>query len=109
MRPYALFRLANSFQVNIVIHLGIEARLLRSSTDTSAHLADRAGSVMEKDIPKAVEILSDILQNSTLDESCIENERNVILREMEEVSHEGPANGRRDRPLLSAWSQSLKP
>ena len=36
-------------------------------------------------MPKAVEILSDILQNSTLDEGCIENERNVILREMEEV------------------------
>jgi processing peptidase subunit beta len=41
--------------------------------------------VQEADVPKAVEILSDILQNSTLDEALIKNERNVILREMEEV------------------------
>lgn len=52
---------------------------------TSREQTTYYAKVMEKDIPKAVEILSDILQNSTLDESCIENERNVILREMEEV------------------------
>jgi predicted Zn-dependent peptidase len=34
---------------------------------------------------KAVEILSDILQNSTLGEAEIERERGVILREMQEV------------------------
>jgi processing peptidase subunit beta len=33
----------------------------------------------------AVEILSDILQNSTLGEAEIERERGVILREMQEV------------------------
>jgi processing peptidase subunit beta len=38
-----------------------------------------------KDIPRAVEILSDILQNSTLGEQEIERERGVILREMQEV------------------------
>ncbi|KAI8977468.1 Metalloenzyme, LuxS/M16 peptidase-like protein [Mycotypha africana] len=37
------------------------------------------------DVPKAVEILSDILQNSTLDHGAIERERDVILREQEEV------------------------
>jgi mitochondrial-processing peptidase subunit beta len=42
--------------------------------------------VFKDDVPKAVEILSDILQNSLLDESAIANERNVILREMEEVN-----------------------
>ena len=36
-------------------------------------------------MPKAVEILSDILQNSRLDEAAIERERDVILREMQEV------------------------
>lgn len=41
--------------------------------------------VFKKDIGRAVEILSDILQNSTLDEANIENERSVILREQEEV------------------------
>ncbi|XP_071810304.1 LOW QUALITY PROTEIN: mitochondrial-processing peptidase subunit beta-like [Asterias amurensis] len=37
------------------------------------------------DLPKAVEILSDIVQNSTLGEAEIERERGVILREMQEV------------------------
>jgi processing peptidase subunit beta len=37
------------------------------------------------DVPRCVDILSDILQNSTLSESAIERERDVILRESEEV------------------------
>lgn len=41
--------------------------------------------VFKEDVPKAVEILSDILQNSVFSEKDIENERSVILREMEEV------------------------
>lgn len=40
---------------------------------------------LSKDIPKAVEILGDIIQNSKLGESEIERERSVILREMQEV------------------------
>jgi processing peptidase subunit beta len=39
----------------------------------------------KNDIPQAVDILSDILQNSLLDPDAIERERGVILREMEEV------------------------
>ncbi|XP_032076919.1 mitochondrial-processing peptidase subunit beta [Thamnophis elegans] len=38
-----------------------------------------------KDLPRAVEILADIIQNSTLGEAEIERERGVILREMQEV------------------------
>ena len=45
--------------------------------------------VFEKDVPKALEILSDILQNSNLDERAIERERDVILREMQEVGSWG--------------------
>lgn len=37
------------------------------------------------DVPQCVDILSDILQNSKLEESAIERERDVILRESEEV------------------------
>ncbi|XP_041348334.1 mitochondrial-processing peptidase subunit beta-like [Gigantopelta aegis] len=37
------------------------------------------------DVGKAVDILSDIIQNSTLGENEIERERGVILREMQEV------------------------
>lgn len=39
----------------------------------------------DKDVPQAVDILSDILQHSKLEESAIERERDVILREQEEV------------------------
>jgi predicted Zn-dependent peptidase len=39
----------------------------------------------DKDVPGAVDILSDILQNSKLDSNAIERERDVILREQEEV------------------------
>jgi mitochondrial-processing peptidase subunit beta len=37
------------------------------------------------DAPKTIEILSDILQNSKLDPGAVERERDVILRESEEV------------------------
>lgn len=40
---------------------------------------------LSKDAPRALEIISDILQNSTLGEAEIERERAVILREMQEV------------------------
>jgi processing peptidase subunit beta len=39
----------------------------------------------KSDVPQAVEILSDILQNSKLEHQAIERERDVILREQEEV------------------------
>ncbi|KAG0246280.1 hypothetical protein BGX31_003470, partial [Mortierella sp. GBA43] len=39
----------------------------------------------KSDIPKSVEILADILQNSTLNGDAIERERDVILREQQEV------------------------
>lgn len=40
---------------------------------------------LKNDVPKALEILADILQNSKLGEAEIERERGVILREMQEV------------------------
>jgi mitochondrial-processing peptidase subunit beta len=42
--------------------------------------------VFKNDVPKAVEILADILQNSLLDENAITRERDVILRESVEVN-----------------------
>lgn len=41
--------------------------------------------VFSKDLPQAVDILSDIILNSTLGQGEIERERGVILREMQEV------------------------
>ncbi|EPE03467.1 mitochondrial-processing peptidase subunit beta [Ophiostoma piceae UAMH 11346] len=40
---------------------------------------------LNDDVPQCVDILADILQNSKLEESAIERERGVILRESEEV------------------------
>ena len=42
--------------------------------------------VFKQDVGQAVEILSDILLKSKLDEGAIERERDVILREMTEVN-----------------------
>ena len=41
--------------------------------------------VMKKDTGKALDVIADILQNPKLEESAIEREKGVILREMEEV------------------------
>jgi len=53
--------------------------------------------VFKKDIPQAVAILADILQNANLDNAAIEAERGVILREQEEVNKQV-----RFRSLLTA-------
>lgn len=42
--------------------------------------------VFKKDVPQAVDILSDILLNSKFDPDAIQSERSTILREMEEVN-----------------------
>ena len=52
-----------------------------TSRETTCYYA----KVFKADVPKAVDILSDILQNSRLEESAIQRERDVILREMQEV------------------------
>lgn len=45
--------------------------------------------VLRQDVGKAVNILSDILQNSHMSKAAIERERSVILRESEEVRIKG--------------------
>lgn len=39
----------------------------------------------KKDLPQCLDVLSDILLNSTIDSDALEVEKRVILREMEEV------------------------
>lgn len=39
---------------------------------------------LSKDLPKAVELLADIVQNCSLEDSQIEKERDVILQELQE-------------------------
>ncbi|CAA0830016.1 Probable mitochondrial-processing peptidase subunit beta [Striga hermonthica] len=52
---------------------------------TSREQTTYYAKVMDKDVPLALDILSDILQNSTFEERRINLERDVILREAEEV------------------------
>jgi processing peptidase subunit beta len=52
---------------------------------TSREQTTYCAKVLKKDVSAAVNILADILQNSSFDEDHISRERNVILREMEEV------------------------
>lgn len=52
---------------------------------TSREQTTYYAKVLDKDVPRALDILSDILQNSKFDEKRINRERDVILREMEEV------------------------
>lgn len=52
---------------------------------TSREQTTYYAKVMGQDVPKALDILADILQNSKFEESKINRERDVILREMEEV------------------------
>ncbi|XP_009081575.1 PREDICTED: cytochrome b-c1 complex subunit 1, mitochondrial-like, partial [Acanthisitta chloris] len=42
---------------------------------------------LSKDMPKAVELLADIVQNCALEESQIEKERGVILQELKELDN----------------------
>ena len=55
---------------------------------TSREQTTYYAKVFKKDVAKAVDVLSDILQNSSLEPAHVERERGVILREMEEVEKE---------------------
>nr|GMD28656.1 probable mitochondrial-processing peptidase subunit beta, mitochondrial [Ipomoea batatas] len=52
---------------------------------TSREMTTYYAKVQSKDVPQALDLLSDILQNSKFEQGNIDRERNVILREMEEV------------------------
>ncbi|KAK2983698.1 hypothetical protein RJ640_002095 [Escallonia rubra] len=52
---------------------------------TSREQTTYYAKVLEGDVPRALDVLADILQNSVFNEKMIERERSVILREMQEV------------------------
>jgi mitochondrial-processing peptidase subunit beta len=57
-----------------------------SNAYTSREQTAYFAKVFKSDVGRAVEIIADILLNSKMDESAIERERSVILREMSEVN-----------------------
>jgi processing peptidase subunit beta len=90
----------NNGVAHFLEHMAFKGTRSRSQTDLElevenmgAHLnayTSREQTVyyakcMAKDLHRAVDILADIIQNSTLGEQEIERERGVILREMQEV------------------------
>ncbi|KAL7640147.1 UNVERIFIED_CONTAM: hypothetical protein RMT77_009561 [Armadillidium vulgare] len=90
----------NNGVAHFLEHMAFKGTKKRSQTDLElevenlgAHLnayTSREQTVFyakcfSQDVPRAVEILSDIIQNSKLGEPEIERERGVILREMQEV------------------------
>ncbi|XP_022211651.1 mitochondrial-processing peptidase subunit beta [Drosophila obscura] len=90
----------NNGVAHFLEHMAFKGTAKRSQTDLElevenlgAHLnayTSREQTVfyakcLSKDVPKAVEILADIIQNSKLGEAEIARERSVILREMQEV------------------------
>jgi len=91
---------ANNGVAHFLEHMAFKGTNKRTQTDLEleienmgAHLnayTSREQTVyyakcFKEDVPRAVEILSDIIQNCKLGEDEIERERRVILREMEEV------------------------
>lgn len=90
----------NNGTAHFLEHLAFKGTATRSQLaleleieDLGAHLnayTSRENTVYyakstEKDIPNAINVLSDILTKSTLEPSAIERERSVIIRESEEV------------------------
>lgn len=92
---------SNNGVAHFLEHMAFKGTSKRSQTDIELEIENMGGhlnaytsreqtvyyaKVLKRDLPKAVDILSDILQNSTFSPSQVENERGVILREMEEVN-----------------------
>lgn len=92
---------ANNGTAHFLEHILFKGTKSRTVKDLEVEIENMGGSlnaytgreqtcyyakVMKRDVGKAVSILSDILLNSKLEERAIERERDVILREMEEVN-----------------------
>lgn len=91
---------SNNGTAHFLEHMAFKGTPHRSQTDLELEVENMGGhlnaytsreqtayyaKVFRKDVPQAIDILSDILQNATLEERAIERERDVILREQEEV------------------------
>ncbi|CAO3643798.1 unnamed protein product [Cunninghamella blakesleeana] len=92
--------LKNNGSAHFLEHMAFKGTKSRSQRDLELQIENMGGHLnaytsreqtvyyakaFKYDVPQAVEILSDILQHSKLDVGAIERERDVILREQEEV------------------------
>ena len=91
---------ANNGVAHFLEHLAFKGTSKRSQLQLETEIENMGGhlnaytsreqtvyyaKVLKKDVPQATELLSDILTNSTFSQAAVERERDVILREMEEV------------------------
>ncbi|PVU96143.1 hypothetical protein BB559_002493 [Furculomyces boomerangus] len=67
------------------IELAIENMGAHLNAYTSREQTVYYAKSLDKNVPQSVDVLADILQNSQLNEAAIERERDVILREQQEV------------------------
>ncbi|XP_008283665.1 cytochrome b-c1 complex subunit 1, mitochondrial [Stegastes partitus] len=63
----------------------VESMGAHLSTYTSREHTAIYMKTLAKDVPKAVELLSEVVQNCSLNEADIEQQRGVVLRELEEI------------------------
>ncbi|ORX55783.1 hypothetical protein DM01DRAFT_1026643 [Hesseltinella vesiculosa] len=92
--------LQNNGSAHFLEHMSFKGTKTRTQRDLELQIENMGGHLnaytsreqtvyyakaFKHDVPQAVEILSDILQHSRLDLGAIERERDVILREQEEV------------------------
>lgn len=93
----------NNGAAHFLEHMAFKGTSNRSQRDLEVEIENMGGhlnaftsreqtvyyaKVFKQDVPKAMDILSDIIQNATFDPAAINRERDVILREMQEVSKE---------------------
>lgn len=91
---------ANNGTAHFLEHVAFKGTNKRSQTQLELEIENMGGHLnaytsrentafyaraFKEDVPKTVEILSDILQNSKLEEHAVNRERDVILKEAEEV------------------------
>ena len=67
------------------LELSVESLGAHLNAYTSREQTVYYAKCFSKDVGTSVDIISDILQNSTLEQTAIERERDVILREQQEV------------------------
>ncbi|TPP66936.1 Cytochrome b-c1 complex subunit 1 mitochondrial [Fasciola gigantica] len=67
------------------LELEVENKGAHLNAYTSREMTVYYAKCFSKDLPWAVELLSDILKNSRFESAQVERERGVILREMEEI------------------------
>lgn len=67
------------------LEVGVEDIGAHLNAYTSREQTVYYARALKKDIPQMTELLADILQNSEISAAAVERERDVILREMEEI------------------------